>query len=118
MERALPLRPVTTFAGPNPEVEKMFARLVGGGTAVAQLKEGLDASSKAVRSIAHRVANAGTPDFAQAFDEAQATGVPGEDGVDLEREMVALADEQLRFEATASLLQKSYQQLRSSVRER
>lgn len=96
----------------------MFARLVGTGTAIGQLKEGLTASSRAVRGIAHRVANAGTPDFAQALDEAQATGVPGEDPVDLEREMVALADEQLRFEATASLLQKTYQQLRSSVRER
>ena len=96
----------------------MFARLVGGGTTVEQLKEGLDASSKAVRTIAHRVANAGNPDFAQALDEAQAPGIPGGDRVDLEREMVALADEQLRFEAAARLLQKSYQQLRSSVRER
>ena len=96
----------------------MFARLVGSGTAVAQLKEGLAASTKAVRGIAHRVANAGNPEFAQAFDEAQAAGAPGEDRVDLEREMVALADEQLRFEAATSLLHKSYQQLRSSVRER
>ena len=96
----------------------MFARLIGSGTAVAQLKQGLDASSRAVRGIAHRVANAGTPDFAQALDNAQATGAPGEGPVDLEKEMVALADEQLRFEAASSLLQKTYQQIRSSVRER
>ncbi|NJD20565.1 MAG: hypothetical protein FIA95_14940 [Gemmatimonadetes bacterium] len=96
----------------------MLARLVGSGTAVDQLKAGLDASSRAVRGIAHRVANAGTPEFARALDEAQASGAPGADPVDLEHEMVALADEQLRFEATATLLEKAYQGLRSSVRER
>jgi flagellar basal body rod protein FlgB len=96
----------------------MIARLVGRDTTVAHLKEELGASSRAVRGIAHRVANAGNPDFAQALDQAQATGAPGEGPVDLEREMVALADEQLRFETTASLLQKAYQQIRSSIRER
>ncbi len=98
--------------------KELFARLVGRDTAVQQLKEGLDTSSRAVKGIAHRVANAGTPDFAQALEEAQATGTPGDGPVDLEREMVALADEQLRFETTANLLQKVYQQIRSSVRER
>lgn len=96
----------------------MFTRLIGSGTAVSQLKEELDSSTRAVRGIAHRVANAGTPNFAQALDEAQATGAPGEGAVDLEKEMVALADEQLRFETASSLLQKTYQQIRSSVRER
>jgi flagellar basal body rod protein FlgB len=37
--------------------------------------------------------------------------------VNVEKEMVALADEQLRFEAATALLQKVYQQIRSSVRE-
>ena len=96
----------------------MFTRLVGSDSTVTQLREGLDASSRAVRAIADRVANAGTPEFAQALDKAQATGAPGEGPVDLEKEMVSLADEQLRFETTASLLQKVYQQIRSSVRER
>ena len=96
----------------------MFTRLIGNDTAVAQLKEGLDASTRAVRGIAHRVANAGTPNFAQALDAAQATGAPGGETVDLEKEMVALAEEQLRFETASSLLQKTYQQIRSSVKER
>jgi flagellar basal body rod protein FlgB len=39
-------------------------------------------------------------------------------GTDLEKEMVTLADEQLRFEATSRLLQKVYAQVRASVRER
>ena len=33
-------------------------------------------------------------------------------------EMVSLADEQLRFEATAKLLQKAYQNVRTAIRER
>ena len=97
----------------------MLARLIGAGTTAAQLKGGLDDSTKALRGIAHRVANAstpaapGTPEFAEAL-EAAAAG----QGVDIEREMVALADEQLRFETAANLLQKVYQQVRTSIRER
>lgn len=95
----------------------MLARLVGSETNVARLKEGLDVSARNVRGIAHRVANAGNPDFARELDAAgAASGARG--GVDLEKEMVALADEQLRFEAVATLLQRSYQGLRSVVRER
>ncbi|MFQ5537919.1 MAG: hypothetical protein ACE5GJ_10770 [Gemmatimonadota bacterium] len=93
----------------------MLTRLIGDGTTAAQLKEGLNTSSRVVRGIAHRVANAGTPDFATALDEA---AVAGEGGVDIEKEMVALADEQLRYEATANLLRKVYEQIRSSIRER
>ncbi len=94
----------------------MISRLIGSETTTGQLREGLSASSRAVRGIAHRVANAGTPDFAEALNAAEAAGQAG--SVDIEKEMVALADEQLRFEATASLLQKIYQQIRSSIRER
>ena len=94
----------------------MIARLIGSGTTSAQLKEGLNASSQAVRGIAHRVANSGTPDFADALQAAEAAG-PG-NAVDIEQEMVALADEQLRFEATSNLLQKVYRQIRSAIRER
>lgn len=96
----------------------MLARLMGSGTNVARLKEGLDVSARNVRGIAHRVANAGNADFAQALDQAGAAGAGQAQAVDLEREMVALADEQLRFEAVATLLQRSYQGLRSAVRER
>jgi flagellar basal body rod protein FlgB len=94
----------------------MIARLIGSGTAAAELKKGLTASSQSVRGIAHRVANAGTPDFADALNAADAAGRGNQ--VDLEAEMVALADEQLRFEATSNLLQKVYQQVRSAIRER
>lgn len=97
----------------------MLERLVGQTTTAAMLKEELDASSQAMRRIAHRVANAGTPDFAEALQDAEAAGQGGiVEEVDLEKEMVSLADEQLRFEASAALLQKTYQQLRSAIRER
>ncbi len=99
----------------------MLTRLIGEGTVAAQLKGGLDDSTKAVRGIAHRVANAstpggpGTPDFAAALEAAvDPEGRP----FDLEREMVSLADEQLRYETATNLLQKIYQQIRQSVSER
>jgi flagellar basal body rod protein FlgB len=39
------------------------------------------------------------------------------DGVDLEQEMTGLAEEQIRFDATAQLLQKVYRQIRTGIRE-
>jgi hypothetical protein len=51
--------------------------------------------------------------------EGWATDTIGaEEGVDLETEMVALADEQLRYEAMTRLLSKVYAQVRSAIRER
>lgn len=94
----------------------MLNRLIGAGTTSAQLKEGLTASSQAVRGIAHRVANVSTADFAGALRVAEVAGQEPE--VNIDQEMVALADEQVRFEVTARLLQKVYQQIRSSIRER
>ena len=38
--------------------------------------------------------------------------------VNLEAEMTSLADEQLRYEATEKLLEKTYAQLRTSIREK
>jgi len=95
----------------------MLSRIFGTGTSVTSLKDGLGRSTSAVREIAHRVANASSnPNgFASALDAAEAAG-QGE-AVDLEREMVALADEQIRYETTARLLEKVYQQIRLSIRE-
>ncbi len=93
----------------------MLSKLIGSDTAAAELRQGLTASSRNVRAIAHRVANASNPDFVSVLDSF---GNPGGGEVRIEEEMVALADEQLRFETAASLLQKVYQQIRSSIRER
>lgn len=93
--------------------ETMLHRLIGPNTSIATLKEGLDLSSQRTRVIAHRVANA-TNDFASALNGA----LLGGEEVDLEQEMVALADEQIRFEAASRLLRRMYDQVRSSIQER
>ena len=84
------------------------------------LKDALDLSSYRTRAIAGRVAQAsvqGRNGFALPVDPT--TGKPVENGqVDLEAEMTSLADEQLRFDATAKLLQKTYEQLRLSIRDK
>ena len=87
-----------------------------------RLKGALDVGSRQTRAIADRVARASMqnqdgfalPDANAAPGAVPAAGEP----VDLEAEMVSLADQQLRFEATARLLQKAYEQIRISIRER
>jgi flagellar basal body rod protein FlgB len=88
------------------------------------LKASLDASAARVRSIAQRLALASTPG-GEAFtlaDPNAATAIGGASAagshVDLEAEMARLADEQLRFEATARLLEKTYAGLRASLQDR
>jgi flagellar basal body rod protein FlgB len=84
------------------------------------LKDSLDLSAQRTRAIASRVSQASVNNgsgFALPVDPA--TGKPAEgDQVDLESEMTALADEQLRFEATAKLLEKTYAQLRTALKDR
>lgn len=89
-------------------------------TPARDLKEALDIGSQRTRLIADRVAKA-TLQQGDGFAIPAAEATPGstEEGpVDLEAEMVSLADEQLRFEATARILQKAYQQVRTAIRER
>ena len=87
-----------------------------------QLKGALDVGSRQTRAIADRVAKA-TMNNADGFAMPDANGQIGDvpqvgEPVDLEAEMVSLADQQLRFEATARLLQKAYEQVRLSIRDR
>lgn len=89
-------------------------------SSASQLKEALDAGVVRTRIIADRVAKASLAG-AEGFTLPTA---PAQDGslttgpVDLESEMVSLADEQLRFEATSRLLQKAYQSIHTSIRGR
>lgn len=95
--------------------EAMLNRLLETGSSVTVLKHGLDASGVRMRGIASRIANAGNGSFADALAQAQ----PGTTlEAQLEQEMVSLADEQLRFNAAATLLQRAYAQLRGAIRER
>jgi hypothetical protein len=84
----------------------------------AQLRQGLDASAVRTRGIADRVAKAslGNGD-GFALPEPGAVVNPAQAGVNVESEMVSLADEQLRYEATAKLLEKTYAQLRTTIRD-
>jgi len=101
----------------------MLFGFIGRVSSADQLKASLDVSSRRTRQIADRVANA-TLLNADGFALPAANAAPGSAEadpaapVDLESEMVSLADEQLRFEATAKLLEKTYQKIRSSIRDR
>ena len=72
------------------------------------------------RLIADRVARAtlGNSDGFAIPGAAAEPGSPGAGPVDVEAEMVSLADEQIRFEATAKLLTGAYEKLRLSIRGR
>lgn len=80
------------------------------------LRGGLDEASATHRTIADRVAD---------VRQSSITGFAGEltdslanNDAELTRQMAALADTQLRYEATARLLQKSYADLRTAIRDR
>jgi flagellar basal body rod protein FlgB len=87
-------------------------------TAAPALKTALERSNTRVREIADRVSKASLANgdgFAlQATPDSTATA--GANDVDVEAEMVALADEQLRYTATAKLLEKTYASLRLAIK--
>jgi hypothetical protein len=103
-----------------PTTGPVLFNAIGRTTSAASLKESLDASAERTRAIASRVAQASVKGggFALPVDPATGQPVEGDDQVNVEAEMTALADEQLRFEATAKLLEKTYAQLRTSMKDR
>ena len=92
---------------------------IGRTTDASQLKASLDVSAQRSRTIADRVARASMPQ--QGFSLPSADGKTGstaagqEAPIDIESEMVNLADEQLRYATTAKLLQKTYAGLHESL---
>jgi hypothetical protein len=93
----------------------MLKALFGSQSLTHQLRGGLEEVSATHRAIAARVAGAidrsSTMDFSDALSAAQPAP-------DLERDMAALADTQLRYEADARLLQEAYARLRTAIRDR
>ena len=86
-------------------------------TAASPLKASLDQSVERSRSIADRVSKASVQNGAGFTLDAN--GKPAEanaNPVNVEDEMVALADEQLRFLATSRLLEKTYASLRGAIK--
>ncbi len=95
----------------------MLRGLIGQGSLVSALRAGLDDSSARIGAIANRVSNVSTPGYQDvaAYSQDGGPGVP--EPVDLEREMVALADESLRFDAAARLLRMNYDMIRVTLRQ-
>ncbi|MEO8633720.1 MAG: flagellar basal body rod C-terminal domain-containing protein [Gemmatimonadales bacterium] len=94
----------------------MFSGLFGSTTRIGTLRWSLDDSARTHKAIAGRVAGAldasGDADFNSALAAKQ--GQPQK--VDLESEMVNLASTQLRYDASAKLLQQAYQGLRTAIK--
>ena len=86
-------------------------------TTASPLKAALDQSVARSRSIADRVAKASVPDGAGfTLDADGKPSAANASAVNVEDEMVALADEQLRFLATSRLLEKTYASLRGAIK--
>jgi hypothetical protein len=96
----------------------MIRSLFGAHTEVSMLRGGLEEAGATQRGIAGRVAQAteasATGDFAGELGKA---GRKRLSDIDLQQEMAALADTQLRYEASAKLLQEAYGRIRTAIRD-
>jgi flagellar basal body rod protein FlgB len=84
------------------------------------LRGGLEETSATHRAIAERVAkllnSSSNVDFADELAKKAAEGRVDEEA--LQRDMAALADTQLRYEADAKLLNEAYGRLRAAMKDR
>ena len=98
----------------------MIRGLFGSETTIGILRRGLDESSEVHRSIQDRLANARTPDAGQGFAnalDAQMADATTTEG-DILSDMVAMADNQVRYDTAAVLAQKAYAKFRMAIRGR
>ena len=96
----------------------MFSGLFGTTTRIGNLRWSLDDSARTHKAIAGRVAGALDASGNAGFDAALAARQGTPEQVDLQVEMVNLASTQLRYDASAKLLQQAYQGLRTAIRDR
>jgi flagellar basal body rod protein FlgB len=96
----------------------MLRDLFGPTTLTSMLRGGLEEASATHRAIAKHVADtlesSSSVDFSKQLDGKNAA--QHVDEADLQRDMAALADTQLRYEADARLLQSAYARLRSAMK--
>jgi flagellar basal body rod protein FlgB len=88
--------------------------LFGQGTPTNDLRGALEELSATHRTIATRIADA-TPSSANSGFADQLKGSMKNNEADLTRNMASLADNEMRYETTAKLLQKSYADLRTAI---
>ena len=94
----------------------MLFGLIDRASSASPLKAALDKSVERSRGIADRVSKA-TLNNGDGFAlEAKGKGNANANPVNIEDEMTALADEQLRFLATSRLLEKTYASLRGAIK--
>ena len=100
----------------------MLFGLIDRASSATSLKTSLDQSVQRSRVIGDRVARASVSNgdgFAlntKSGDPAATAGPEDGNDIDVEEEMAALGDEQLRFLATSRLLEKTYASLRSAIK--
>lgn len=100
----------------------MLFGLIDRASNATSLKTSLDASVQRSRVIADRVAQASVNNgdgfslTAKTGDGTAGTAGAGANDINVEDEMVALGDEQMRFLATSRLLEKTYASLRSAIK--
>jgi flagellar basal body rod protein FlgB len=124
MSRTPPFGPAIAFPGAEfvsplaTRKRPMLFGLVDRVTSASPLKAALDRSVERTRGIAERVSQA-TLNNGDGFSLEAKNGTEAnanQNPVNVEDEMIALADEQLRFLATSRLLEKTYASLRSAIR--
>ncbi|MBL0889663.1 MAG: hypothetical protein IBJ19_03525 [Gemmatimonadaceae bacterium] len=95
----------------------MLFGLIDRTTRATSLKSALDQSVERSRGIADRVSKATLQNGdGFALEARTGNGTTAANQVNVEDEMVALADEQLRFLATSRLLEKTYASLRTAIK--
>ena len=95
----------------------MLFGLIDRTTRATSLKSALDQSVERSRGIADRVSKATLQNGdGFALESRTGNGTTAANPVNVEDEMVALADEQLRFLATSRLLEKTYASLRTAIK--
>jgi flagellar basal body rod protein FlgG len=97
----------------------MITGFIGRITPAGELKTALDIGTQRVRAIADRVSKASLQNqdgFALPGTSPASGAIVTSSGVDIETEMINLADEQLRYEATSKLLAKAYDQVRTALK--
>lgn len=94
----------------------MFRSLFGAGTMPSMLRGGLEEQMATQRGIAARVAQSTQVSSTQPFGEQLAAKMKKSPEIDMNREMASLADTNLRYEATAKMLNSAYAGLRSAIK--